>query len=95
MCVAPLYHCGTPCRTLAERICACQRGQREQRSCLARIDAAGAKIEPTPKEEAQCQALLDAKVPEDPSKPDGPQLDACSCETLAQGDFVACGLARD
>lgn len=70
--------CDGPCRTLAERICACEFNASEQAACLLEIDSNGNVRMPTAEEDEACMVFLDS----------------CTCEALAAENFAACGLTK-
>ena len=70
--------CETPCRTLAEVVCACNDNRSVEQSCLAEVTLAAETNPASEDAEVFCSE----------------RLDSCSCDALARGHFEACGLAE-
>ena len=73
---------GDACKDLSDQICNCEPTEALQQACLRRVDAE-AKLAAgaiTEGELLSCTAIIDAGN--------------CTCDSLADGDFQACGLAE-
>jgi hypothetical protein len=77
--VALFVACGTPCKDLSDTICKCEPTDALQQACLQRVDAESQAVPLTEAEQDVCAGILDAET--------------CTCDALADGDLVACGLA--
>lgn len=83
--------CGNPCRDLSEKICGCMTSYDARQSCNTRI------------------GTLDTQFNTDPASPSyitpnaaaagqsrcAQLLESCTCTALQNGDYQACGLARE
>ena len=70
--------CTSPCRQLADEICACEFNSVAEAACIQEIEANNNIREPTNEENERCEMLLDT----------------CTCDALEREDFVACGLTN-
>lgn len=78
LCAGSLAGCEDACSSLSEQICRCESTQTGQQACLQRLNQrTGAINDPSPEQLEVCEALMDT----------------CDCQTLANGDYAACGLA--
>lgn len=74
-----LTGCKGACRELSEKLCECAVNTIERDYCLQRVANEQARFEPTPDEEAVCEA----------------RLEQCDCHTIdTEAGKLACGLAR-
>jgi hypothetical protein len=70
--------CGSPCRTLAEVVCACNDSRSVEQSCLAEVTLAAEASPASDASEDYCSE----------------RLESCTCDALGRGDYASCGLAE-
>jgi len=73
--------CGSACKDLANKICACQPTRAKKENCEQNIRTATRNFELSDKEEDRCQKILDSGL--------------CTCEAISAGAWHFCGLSSD